>query len=102
MAFPINISKNLYKWGDYDGHVFEKNLNVIYDIIVYWKKNLFMLPTGRAGKDYIDEITRLSNAWIQDSAMKHITFKAIMVMPSLILQKPSRNSKVKDHSEALR
>ena len=80
----------------------KKNLNVIYDIIVYWKKNLFMLPTGRAGKDYIDEITRLLNAWIQDSAMKHITFKAIMVTPSLILQKPSRNSKVKDHSEALR
>ena len=34
--------------------------------------------------------------------MKHATFKAIMVMPSLILQKPSRNSKAKDHSEALR
>ena len=85
MAVPINISKNHYKWGDYDGHVFEKNLNLIYDIIVYWKKNLFMFPAGRAGKDYIDEITRLLNAWIQDSAMKHITFKAIMVMPSLIL-----------------
>ena len=84
--------------GDYDGHVFEK----IYDIIVYWKKNLFMLPSGRAGKDYIDEITRLLNAWIQDSAMKDITFKAIMVMPSLILQKPSRNSKAKDYSEVLR
>ena len=61
-----------------------------------------MLPTGRAGKDLIDEITRLLNAWILDSSMKHITFKAIMVMPSLILQKPSRNSKAKDHSEALR
>ena len=24
MAFPINISKNHYKWGDYDGHAFEK------------------------------------------------------------------------------
>ena len=84
--------------GDYDGHVFEK----IYDIIVHWKKNLFMLPSGRAGKDYIGEITRLLNAWIQDSAMKDITFKAIMVMPSLILQKPSRNSKAKDHSEVLR
>ena len=84
--------------GDYDGHVFEK----IYDIIVYWKKNLFMLPSGRAGKDYIGEITRLLNAWIQDSAMKDITFKAIMVMPSLILQKPSRNSKAKYYSEVLR
>ena len=80
----------------------KKKLNVIYDIIVYWKKTLFMLPTGRAGKDYKDEITWLLNARIQDSAMKHITFKAIMVMPSFILQKASRNSKAKDHSEPLR
>ena len=39
-----------------------------------------MLPTGRAGKDYIDEITQLLNAWRQNSAMKHIVFKVIMVM----------------------
>ena len=81
---------------------FEKTVNVIYDLIVYWKKNLLILPTGRAGKDCIDEMTRLLNAWIQDSAMKHIAFKVIMVMPSLILQKLSRNSNAKDHSEALR
>ena len=60
-----------------------------------------MLPTGRAGENYIDEIKRLLNGWIQDSAMKHITFKGIMVMPSFILQKPNCNSKSKDHSEAL-
>ena len=60
-----------------------------------------MLPTGRAGENYIDEIKRVLNGWIQDSAMKHITFKGIMVMPSLILQKPNCNSKSKDHSEAL-
>ena len=53
MTFPINIPKNHYELGDYDGHVLEKNLNAIYDIIVYWKKNLFMFPTGRVGKDYI-------------------------------------------------
>ena len=28
--------------------------NLIYDIIVYWKKNLFIFPTVRAEKDYID------------------------------------------------
>ena len=97
MTVSIIIPKNHYKLGDSDGHVFEK----IYDIIVYWKKNLIMLPSGRAGKDYIDEITRFLNVWIHDSAMNDITFKAIMVMPFDILQKPSRNSKAKDHSEAL-
>ena len=58
--------------------MFLKKLNLIYGIIIYHKKNLYMLPTGRAGKDYLDEITRLLNAWIRDSNMKHITFKAIM------------------------
>ena len=36
MTFPINIPKNHYKWGDYDGNVFEKKtIRVISDIIVY-------------------------------------------------------------------
>ena len=98
MTVSVNILKNHYKWGNYDGHVFEKSLNVIYDIIAYWKKNLFMLPTT-AGKDFIDEITCLLNAGIQ-YPMEHITFKVIMVMPSLIPQKSSHNSKGKGHSEA--
>ena len=102
MTVAIKIPKNHYQWGDYDGHVFEKKLNVIYDIVVYWKKNLLMFLAGRAEKNYIDKITLLLNAWIQDPAMKHITLKVIMVMPSLILQKPSPRSKVNDHSEALR
>ena len=64
------------------------------------EEKLIMLLIDQARKDYRDEITRLLNAWIQDSAIQHLTFNAIRVMPSLILQKPSRNSKVKDHSEA--
>ena len=60
-----------------------------------------MLPRGNAGKRYIDEITRLMGAWINDSPMKNIVFKAIMVMPNLLLQKPSKQSKAKDHLNAL-
>jgi len=70
-------------------------------IFVFWRKNVFLLPTGECGKDYIDEMTRLLNAWIGDSALKNISFKAIMIMPSLLLQKPSKESKAKDHKEAL-
>ena len=52
MTVPINIPQNHFKWGDYDGHVFEKKVDVIYEIIVYWEKNFFMPPTGPAGKLY--------------------------------------------------
>ena len=36
-----------------------------------------------------------------DLPLKDIVFKAIMVMPSLLLQKPSQKSKSKDHLRAL-
>ena len=83
----------LYKWGDFDDKTFEKNVQHAYDVIVYWRKNLFLLPTGKFGKSYIDENTRLMNAWVEDSPLKNIAFKAIMIMPSLLLQKPFKNSK---------
>ena len=101
MTFPINIPKNHYKWGDYDGNVFEKNhtRNIWHHCLLEEK---LIHASHMSSRERLDEITQLLNTWIQDSAMKYITFQAIMVMSSLMLQKPSRKSKVKDHSEALR
>ena len=82
-------------------HVFEANVSTVYEQVVYWKKNLFLLPSGKAGKQYIDETTKLMNEWMQESPLKDIAFKAIMIMPILLLQKPSKNSKAKDHLKAL-
>ena len=60
-----------------------------------------MMPSGAAGKKYIEEITRLLKLWIQDSLLKSIGLKAIHVMPVLLLQKPRKNSKSKDHLVSL-
>ena len=43
-------------------------------MVVFWKKNLFMLPTGTAAKKYISETTRLMNAWLNDSPLKDLAF----------------------------
>ena len=60
-----------------------------------------MLPTGAAAKKYIAETTKLMNGWTNNSPLKDMAFKAIHIMPSLFLQKPSRTSKAKDHLKAL-
>ena len=60
-----------------------------------------MLPTGAAAKKYITETTKLMNGWTNNSPVKDIAFKAIHTMPILLLQKPSKTSKVKDHLKAL-
>ena len=98
---PSGTENLIYKWGLYSNAIFENNLIAAYEKIVYWRKNLFMLPTGKSGKEYIAETTRLMNAWVEDSPLKDIAFTAIMVMPALLLQKPSKSSKSKDHGAAL-
>ena len=64
-------------------------------------KNFFMLPTGAAAKKYITETTKLMNGWTNNSPLKDIAFKAIPIMPSLLLQKQSKTSKAKDRLKAL-
>ena len=58
---------------------------------------MFLLPTGKAGKSYIDEMTRLMNKWLHKVPTQNIAFKIIMIIPSLLLQNPSKSSKSKEH-----
>ena len=62
---------------------------------------MFLVPSGKSGKQCIEEKTRLINSWIHNSPLQDVAFKAIMIMPNFLLRKPARNSKSKDHLEAL-
>ena len=73
-----------------------------HEKIVYWWRNLFMVPTGKTGKEFITKITQLLKAWVHDSSLKDIAFKVVMALPSLVLQKPRKKSKTKDHGVALK
>jgi hypothetical protein len=88
-------------WGDHSNEDVTQISNAIYDEIVFWKKNLFKLPSGAAGKNYIKETTRLLSIWNEDSGMKESAIKFVMIMPALLLQKPCRKSNAKQHSEYL-
>ena len=89
-------------WGLHNKEEVQQIINAIYEEVVFWRRNLFMLPTGKAGKKYIMETTRLINIWNAESVeMKDIALKAVMIMPALLLQKPSFKSKSKHHGECL-
>ena len=36
-----------------------------------------MMPSGKAGKEYIDECTRLILEWVSDSQLQSIAIKAL-------------------------
>ena len=73
-----------------------------YEEAIKWKRNLFMLPSGTTGKEYIDECTGLIPQWINDNQLQGIAIKALMIMSALLLQKCGRNYKAKYHTESLK
>ena len=94
-------SNERFQWKNVPGSKFTHDLNYIYEHIFYWKKNLFLLTSGKAGKMFIREMTRLISVWVDDSPLKEISLKALHIMPALLLQKSSKKSKSKDHLRAL-
>lgn len=49
---------------------------------------MFMLPSGKPKTLFIKEIIKLLLWWVDVTAMCEIAFPGIMIMPSLLLQKP--------------
>ena len=66
-----------------------------------WKRNLFLIPSGCSGKAFVDEIARLFKCYAECDALELIALKACMVMQTLMLQKPRRQSKAKEHTMTL-
>ena len=85
------------KWGNLSGLGIKESLQVAYDTIISWKPNLFRLPSGSVGKEFVEEITSIVNHFIKNTEMQSVAMQAIMVMGPLLLQKPSKNSKNKEH-----
>jgi len=64
--------------------------------------NLFKVPFGACGKQFVAELTRLSNAFALKSDLEAIALKAAMTLPSLMLQKAHAKSKTHEHISCLR
>ena len=91
-----------FQWESSDGKVFCASITSAYDEAIHWKRNIFLLPSGNAGKSFIQEMTRLFNAFADGSTMKSVALKASFVMQMLLLQKPIKRSKAKDHISHLK
>jgi len=91
-----------FTWGDMNGLDFVDAIHCAYCEIVHWRRNVFLVPSGATGKEFVKELTRLFNAYAQASALESVALEAIMVASCLLLQKPYALSKTKDHTAALK
>ena len=72
-----------------------------YNEISTWRKNVFLVPFGKVGRDFIDQITSHINDWNSGSDNQHICLKAAFVLLALGLQNPNAKSRAKDHQDVL-
>ena len=95
------IADPSFNWGPLDAQSFIDLIDKAYNDVVHWKLNLFHVPFGRAGKQFVSELARLYRAFAEGSTLECISLKAATVLTTLALQKPYRNSKAKAHSHYL-
>ena len=88
-------------WGTCTIQEFSDAIDDAYGQIVHWRPNLFMVPSGNSGKQFIENLTKLFTAYAQESSHESFAIKAAMTMPALLLQKPHSKSKTKDHITCL-
>lgn len=73
----------------------------VYERIIFWKENLFILPAGAVAKLCISEITDLMNSLTYNSLLKMLFSKQFMWYQAYF-SKSQNASKLKDHWRALR
>ena len=93
---------NQIRWGDLVGQDnIRITVNKIYDEITTWRKNLFLLPRGKAGTEFIKELTRLIELFVNETKWKNLSLTLMHIFIPIMLQKPSPKSKAKQHVKYL-
>ena len=63
-------------WGSKDGNSFSQLITRAYAEVAHWRRNLFTVPTGNIGKEFVRETTRLLDAFNQKSRLEPIAVYA--------------------------
>ena len=97
----IRMAIPSFTWGSLSTQSFIDQMSRTYTEVVFRKNNVFTVPLGASGKSFVSELARLFQAYSDGSGLELIALKAITVASRLLLQKPFRTSKAKDHISCL-
>ena len=86
---------------DYIKRYLKRKISQAYEKVVYWKRNIFVLPKGKQRKVFIQEMTNWVNKWCNKMQYGDIAFNAMFIMSSLLLQRTTIKSIDKENKETL-
>ena len=94
-------TKSRFSYHDIPGETFASLVNDLYNEIAAWKKNLFKLPTRNAAKAFTKELSLWLERFNRKTEHHSIALKVYIILPALMLQKPSKTSKSQKHCKTL-
>ena len=80
---------------------FKSQIDSAYNEVIKWRKNIFTVPKGKVGRQFVEELTLWLEHFNESSVFQCIALKVFMLLPSLLLQKPSATSKKQEHAAKL-
>ena len=98
---PMSSCSPTFTWGNLSSPEFATLLDTTYSEVVHWRRNCFSVPLGKAGRDFVSELSRLYLAYGSASMLESVALKAAIVFLILLLQKLSKGSKTKNHIKCL-
>ena len=104
IALPryVEMPDGPIRWnGSLIGDGFQEELKQAYNEVIRWRRNLFMVPSGKVGETFVGEMARMFKMYGESTTLEPISLMAAMTMPALLLQKPHQRSKSKDHIKCL-
>ena len=98
----LSVRASRIKWDLLEGEV--SILNAVkgaYKEVTSWRKNIFSLPRGKCGSDFLKELTRLIYLFVDRTYWERLSLPLIHIFIPIMLQKPGPKSKAKDHAKYL-
>ena len=80
MGDPVPIQPPNFVWDDLSGRDFCDKVNKAHDEAVLWRRNLFLVPFGKVGKSFIQEMANLFQAFSENSSLECIALKVCFLM----------------------
>ena len=86
---------------DPDLSEFSGLIDQAYEEVVHWRKNIFEVPTCAVGRSFVQELSKWLEHFNAKSRCQTFAMKTFIVLPALLLQKPSAKSKRHEHKALL-
>ena len=70
-----------------DVDTFIKKINLVYNTVVHWRRNLFQVPKSKVGRDFVNELTEWLQHFNEGTVYEPIAIKVFAIVAKAFIKK---------------